>query len=214
MSSTRIFLADDHKIFRQGLVSLIEKDQDLKIAGQAKDGEDLLSQLKNVKCDVVVTDLSMPNMDGLEAIKLIRKKYPKIKILILTMLKDHEHFKHAMGSGASGYLLKDDAFDQLSMAIKLIMRGKKYVSPSVSAMETDRLLRSIDEAEDPSSDILTKRESQILKCVTSGLANKNIASKLKISIRTVEAHRTNLSNKLGIKTTAGLVKFAISKGLI
>jgi len=214
MPSYKIFLADDHKIFRQGLVSLIEKDQDLKIAGQAKDGEDLLSQLKNVKCDVVVTDLSMPNMDGLEAIKLIRKKYPKIKILILTMLKDHEHFKHAMGSGASGYLLKDDAFDQLSMAIKLIMRGKKYVSPSVSAMETDRLLRSIDEAEDPSSDILTKRESQILKCVTSGLANKNIASKLKISIRTVEAHRTNLSNKLGIKTTAGLVKFAISKGLI
>ena len=214
MSSTRIFLADDHEIFRQGLVSLIEKDHDLTIAGQAKDGEDLLAQLKNVKCDVVVTDLSMPNMDGLAAIKAIRKKYPKIKILILTMLKDYEHFKHAMGSGASGYLLKDDAFDQLSMAIKLIMRGKKYVSPSVSAMETDRLLRSIDEAEDPSSDILTKRESQILKCVTSGLANKNIASKLKISIRTVEAHRTNLSNKLGIKTTAGLVKFAISKGLI
>jgi len=94
MPSLRIFLADDHKIFRQGLVSLIEKDQDLKIAGQAKNGEDLLSQLKNVKCDVVVTDLSMPNMDGLAAIKLIRKKYPKIKILILTMLKDYEHFKH------------------------------------------------------------------------------------------------------------------------
>jgi len=214
MSSTRIFLADDHEIFRQGLVSLIEKDQDLKIAGQAKDGEDLLSQLKDIKCDVIVTDLSMPNMDGLAAIKAIRRKFPKIRILVLTMLKDHEHFKHAMAQGASGYLLKDDAFDQLSMAIKLIMKGKQYVSPSVSAMETDRFLRSLDEAEAPSLDILTKRERQVLKCVTGGLANKNIASKLKISIRTVEAHRTNLTNKLGIKTTAGLVKFAISKGLV
>jgi len=214
MPSYKIFLADDHEIFRQGLVSLIEKDQDLKIAGQAKDGEDLLSQLKNVKCDVVVTDLSMPNMDGLAAIKTIRKKYPKIKILILTMLKDHEHFKHAMAHGASGYLLKDDAFNQLSMAIKLIMKGKQYVSPSVSALETDRFLRSLDEAEAPSIDILTKRERQVLKLVAGGLANKNIASKLKINIRTVEAHRSNLTNKLGIKTTAGLVKFAISKGLV
>jgi len=214
MSSTKIFLVDDHEIFRQGLVSLIEKDQNLQITGQAKDGEDLLFQLKNVKCDVIVTDLSMPNMDGLAALKMIRKKYPKIKILILTMLKDHEHFKRAMANGASGYLLKDDAFDQLSRAIKLVMKGKQYVSPSVSALETERYLRSLDEAEDPSSDILTKRERQILKLVAGGLANKNIASKLKISIRTVEAHRTNLTNKLGIKTTAGLVKFAISKGLV
>ena len=214
MPSYKIFIADDHEIFRQGLVSLIEKDQNLHITGQAKDGEDLLFQLKNVKCDVVVTDLSMPNMDGIAAIKTIRKKYPKIKILVLTMLKDHEHFKYAMANGASGYLLKDDAFDQLSMAIKLIMKGKQYVSSSVSALETDRFLRSLDEAEAPSSGILTKRERQVLELVAGGLANKNIASKLKISIRTVEAHRTNLTNKLGIKTTAGLVKFAISKGLV
>jgi len=214
MLSYKILLADDHEIFREGLVSLIEKDQNLQIAGQAKDGEDLLFQLKNVKCDVVVTDLSMPNMDGIAAIKTIRKKYPKIKILVLTMLKDHEHFKYAMANGASGYLLKDDAFDQLSMAIKLIMKGKQYVSSSVSALETDRFLRSLDEAETPSSGILTKRERQVLEYVAGGLANKNIASKLKISIRTVEAHRTNLTNKLGIKTTAGLVKFAISKGLV
>ena len=100
------------------------------------------------------------------------------------------------------------------MAIKLIMKGRQYVSPSVSALETDRFLRSLDETEAPSPDILTKRERQVLKCVAGGLANKNIASKLKISIRTVEAHRTNLTNKLGIKTTAGLVKFAISKGLV
>ena len=214
MSKFKIVLADDHEIFREGLRSLVDKDQALEIVGEAQDGEELLTQLKKVKCDVVVTDLSMPNMDGIAAIKTIRKKYPKIKIIVLTMLKDHEHFKHAMANGASGYLLKDDAFDQLSMAIKLIMKGKQYVSSSVSALETDRFLRSLDESEAPSSGILTKRERQVLELVAGGLANKNIASKLKISIRTVEAHRTNLTNKLGIKTTAGLVKFAISKGLV
>lgn len=213
MQQFKVVLADDHEIFREGLKSLVEKDQSLEIVGEAQDGKDLIFQLKNVKCDVIVTDLSMPNMDGMEAIKIIRKKYPKIKILILTMLKDHEHFKHAMSYGASGYLLKDDAFDQLSMAIKLIMKGKKYISPSLSALETDRFLRSLDETESPSVDILTKREKQIIQFVAGGLANKNIATKLNISIRTVEAHRTNLTNKLGIKTTAGLVKFAISKGL-
>ena len=214
MSKFKIVLADDHEIFREGLRSLVDKDQALEIVGEAQDGEELLTQLKKVKCDVVVTDLSMPNMDGIAAIKIIRKKYPKVKILVLTMLKDHEHFKYAMANGASGYLLKDDAFDQLSMAIKLIMKGKQYVSSSVSALETDRFLRSLDESEAPSSGILTKRERQVLELVAGGLANKNIASKLKISIRTVEAHRTNLTNKLGIKTTAGLVKFAISKGLV
>ena len=213
MSKFKIVLADDHEIFREGLRSLVDKDQALEIVGEAQDGEELLTQLKKVKCDVVVTDLSMPNMDGMSAIKTIRRRYPKIKILILTMLKDHEHFKHAMANGASGYLLKDDAFDEFSMAIKLIMKGKRYVARSVASLQTDRFVRSLDESEAPSLDILTKRERQVLKLVASGLANKNIASKLKISIRTVETHRTNLTDKLGIKTTAGLVKFAISKSL-
>ena len=213
MSKFKIVLADDHEIFREGLRSLVDKDQALEIVGEAQDGEELLTQLKKVKCDVVVTDLSMPNMDGMSAIKTIRRRYPKIKILVLTMLKDHEHFKHAMANGASGYLLKDDAFDEFSMAIKLMMKGKRYVAQSVASLQTDRFVRSLDESEAPSLDILTKRERQVLQLVANGLANKNIASKLKISIRTVETHRANLSDKLGIKTTAGLVKFAISKSL-
>ena len=213
MSKFKIVLADDHEIFREGLRSLVDKDKALEIVGEAQDGEELLTQLKKVKCDVVVTDLSMPNMDGMSAIKTIKRRYPNIKILVLTMLKDHEHFKHAMANGASGYLLKDDAFDEFSMAIKLMMKGKRYVAQSVASLQTDRFVRSLDESEAPSLDILTKRERQVLKLVASGLANKNIASKLKISIRTVETHRANLTDKLGIKTTAGLVKFAISKNL-
>jgi DNA-binding NarL/FixJ family response regulator len=214
MSVYQMIVADDHEIFRQGLKSLIAKDPELKIVGEASDGEDLLNLLNEVKCDLLVTDLSMPKMDGMSAIKEIRRKYPQIKIVVLTMLKDHEHFKHAMASGACGYLLKEDAYEQFTTACKRIVKGKQYVSPSVASLLTERYLRSLDETEDPAVAILTKREQQILQLVAKGLANKNIAEKLHISIRTVETHRSNLSNKLGIKNTASLVKYAISKGLI
>ena len=133
---------------------------------------------------------------------------------MLTMLKDHEHFRHAMNSGASGYILKDDAYDQFVLAVKTLAKGKKYVSPSVSQMETDRYLRAMDDTDAPSLNILTKREQEILRLVAAGLANKNIANELNISVRTVETHRNNLTNKLGIKATAGLVKYAMTKGLV
>ena len=209
----RIILADDHQILRAGLKDLIEKDKAFKVVGQAKDGDELLSLMHSVKCDLVIMDLSMPNRDGMQAIQDIREKFPKVKVLVLTMQKDQEHFKHAMAHGASGYVLKEDAYDQLLMAVKMILRGKRFVSPTISKLLTDYYVRSLDEAESSSLDILTKREQQILQFIGNGMANKNIASRLKLSIRTVETHRANLSHKLGIKNTAGLVKYALSKGL-
>ena len=206
-------MADDHQILRAGLKDLIEKDKAFKVVGQAKDGDELLSLMHSVKCDLVIMDLSMPNRDGMQAIQDIREKFPKVKVLVLTMQKDQEHFKHAMAHGASGYVLKEDAYDQLLMAVKMILRGKKFVSPTISKLLTDYYVRSLDEAQSSSLDILTKREQQILQFIGSGMANKNIASRLKLSIRTVETHRANLSHKLGIKNTAGLVKYALSKGL-
>jgi len=214
MDKYRIVIADDHEIFREGLKSLVEKDTRMRIVGEAKDGEELLETLKKVRCDVVVVDLSMPNLDGMSAIKVIKTKYSWIKILVLTMQKDHEHFKHAMTHGASGYLLKDDAYEQFIKAVCAICKGKEFVSPSVQTLLSERFIRALDDFEHPSLDILTKREQQVLKLVASGWPNKNIASKLKISIRTVETHRNNFSNKLGIKNTASLVKYAISKGLV
>ena len=198
---------------RAGLKDLIEKDKAFKVAGQAKDGDELLSLMHSVKCDLVIMDLSMPGCDGMQAIQEVRVKFPKVKVLVLTMQKDQEHFKHAMAHGASGYVLKEDAYDQLLMAVKMVLRGKKFVSPTISRLLTDYYVRSLDEAESSSLDILTKREQQILQFIGNGMANKNIASKLKLSIRTVETHRANLSHKLGIKNTAGLVKYALSKGL-
>ncbi len=214
MSVIKIILADDHEMFRAGLKGLLEKEKVFKIVGQAQDGEDLLEKLSSIRTDCVVIDLSMPNMDGLATLKEIRKKFPKIKSLVLTMQKDVEHFKHAMAAGACGYILKDSAFDHLVMAIKMIMKGKNYVSPAISNMITEQYVRAIDQTDEPSLEILTKRETEILRLIAQGQANKNIASKLKISIRTVETHRSRFIHKLGIKTTAGLVKYAISKGLI
>ena len=213
----KIMLADDHEMFRSGLKGLLEKEPDFKVVGQAKDGEELLEKLSAIKgVDCVVLDLSMPNMDGLATLKEIRKRYSKIRPLVLTMQKDVEHFKHAMASGACGYLLKDSAFDQLVMAIKVIMKGKNYISPIISNLIAEQYVRSsVESGEDePSLEILTEREKEILSLIAKGQANKNIASKLQISIRTVETHRSRLIHKLGIKTAAGLVKYAISKGLI
>jgi len=211
----RIILADDHEMLRTGLKGLLEKESDFKVVAQAKDGEDLLEKLSSTKVDCVVMDLSMPNMDGLGALKEIRKKFPKVRCLVLTMQKDAEHFKHAMASGACGYILKDSAFDQLVMAIKMVMKGKNFISPAISNLIAEQYVRSMDqEGDTPSLEILTSREKEILRRIADGKANKNIAAALKISIRTVETHRSHLIQKLGLKTPASLVKYAISKGLI
>jgi len=213
MSIIRIILADDHEMFRSGLKGLLEKQPDVKVVGQAKDGEELMEKLSSLRVDCAVVDLSMPNMDGLATLKEIRKKFPKVKSLVLTMQKDAEHFKHAIAAGACGYILKDSAFDQLVMAIKIIMKGKNFISPAISDMITEQYVRSVEESDIPSLEILTQRERQILALIAQGQANKNIGSKLKISIRTVETHRSRLIQKLNIKTAAGLVKYAIAKGL-
>lgn len=213
MAKSKIILADDHSLVRGGLKELIHKDPDLTVVAEAEDGQKLLDLLPSTKCDLVVADISMPNMDGLTAIKAIHQKYPKIKILILSMLKDYLHFQTVMANGASGYMVKDDASEELVTAIKIILKGKKYVSPSVTTMLVEREVRSAEEGDAPSLEILTDREKEILMLITNGMANKNIASKLNLSIRTVEHHRSNLTDKLGIKNTASLVKYALSKGL-
>lgn len=213
MPKYRLILADDHDIVRAGTKSILEKDPDFEIIAEAENGEELLEMLQKHKCDLVVMDLSMPKMDGLTALGNIHRAYPKLKVLVLTMLKDYYHFKSAMAKGAAGYLLKEETCQQLVLAIKSILKGKSFISPDVSKILAERIVRSAEETEEPCADILTRRERQVLQLLSRGLANKNIASKLKISVRTVENHRLNLTNKLGIKTTAGLVQYALAKSL-
>jgi DNA-binding NarL/FixJ family response regulator len=164
MNTTRIIIADDHSVVREGLKVLIKKNPRLNIVGEAGNGIELLAQLKSKPCDVAIVDIAMPEMDGLAALKEIRRVYPGVKVLMLSMLKDYEHFRTARVNGAAGYIAKDDAGDELIAAI-------------------------------------------------DSVANKNIASKLKISIHTVENHRAHLSDKLGLNNTASLVKYAIEKGI-
>lgn len=214
MAKFKIILADDHTVVRVGLKELIQKDPALKVVAEAKDGEELIKLLPSHPHDLIIMDISMPNLDGLAALKLIKSSYPKVKVLMLSMLKDYQHFQEVMRHGAMGYMVKDDAPDQLILAIKTVLKGNKFVSPSISKVLVERQLRSVDDGEVPSLEILTKREQQVLLMIARGMANKNIASKLKISIRTVEHHRGSLTDKLGLKTPAALVNYAISKGLI
>ncbi|MCR4338232.1 MAG: response regulator transcription factor, partial [Candidatus Omnitrophica bacterium] len=169
MPGYKIILADDHKILREGIKSLIEKDPSFKVVGQAQNGEELLTLLKKIRCDLIVLDLSMPQMDGIATLKKVHHQFPKIKILILTMQKDIEHFKHAMAGGAFGYLLKEDAYDQLLLAIKVALKGKRFISPTLEHFLTEQYVRSLDEGQESSPNILTKREFQILKLVAQGL---------------------------------------------
>ena len=161
MTKSKIILTDAHAVVREGLKNLIQKDPALTVVAEAQDGQELLDLLPSHKCDLIIMDISMPNKDGVTALKEIRRKYPKAKVLILSMLKDFQHFEEVMRHGASGYMVKDDAPDQLLLAIKTIIRGNKFVSPSVSKVLVDRQLRSVDDGEVPSLEILTKREQQV-----------------------------------------------------
>jgi len=213
MKPYRIILADDHRMFRAGLKTLIEREDRFAVIDEASDGADLLEKLKGSKCDLIVMDLSMPRMDGLKAMEQIVVRYSRIKLLVLTMQKDPAFFRDAMSLGASGYLLKDDAFEQLVRAMDVLLDGGQFFSPSVT-----RLLKEEHEEQPESSqpavsmpaiDVLTRREREVLRLIAAGLANKNIARQLDISVRTVEVHRSNLTKKLGVKSTAGLVRYTL-----
>lgn len=212
MDKIKIIIVDDHAFVRLGAKEMINKEPGLAVVAEAKNGQELFKILSQQKCDLVIMDISMPQMDGITALKKLHKSYPIIKILILSMLKDYPHFAEVMSHGASGYMVKDDAPDQLISAIHTILRGKSFISPLVSTMLVDREVRSLNDSV-PSLEILTRREKQILSMIAKSMPHKNIAAKLKISIRTVDHHRANLTDKLGIKDTASLVKYALAKGL-
>lgn len=214
MNECRIVLADDHSIFREGLKSLLRKAAWVKIVGEAKNGKELLAVLKSVDCDLAVVDISMPEMDGLTALKELRLRYPGVKVLMLSMLNDYAHFAQAKALGASGYLAKDDAGDELIPAIEKILKGKMYVSPSVTTLLAERQVHIMEDGKTPSLEILTKREKQVLGLIAKGSTNKKIAVELQISIHTVENHRAHLSEKLGFQNAASLVRYAIEKGLV
>jgi len=209
----RIVLADDHVMFRQGIKNILEGAEDLEVIGEASDGLKLLELLKKVTPDMVILDISMPNLRGLEATREIKMISPDMKVLILTMHRDKEYVYYAVSAGAEGYLLKEDADTELFAAIEKIRQGEHYISPLLSGQLTHELIQASHKGQATSPfDPLTIREREVLKLIAEGISNKEIADLLFISIRTVENHRANIMEKLNIKQTANLVKYAIRKG--
>jgi len=216
MAPYRIVLADDHVLLRQGVRKIIEAVGDLEVIGEASDGLELLSLLRRVSPQLVLLDISMPHLRGIEAIREIRAVHPGVKILMLTMHKDRTYLVEALRAGADGYLLKEDADQQLFAAIQKIRQGKSYVSPKLSDDMAETWAQTLrgDTGLAPHADPLTLRERQILKLTAEGRSSKEIAEDLCISHRTVEHHRANITSKLRLKGTAELVRYALSKGYI
>ncbi len=213
MDAYRIILADDHVIFRQGMKRLIEEVPGLCVVGEASDGLELLSLLEDVVTDMVLLDIAMPDMRGIEATREIVKRFPQIKILMLTMHKNKEYLYHAISAGASGYLLKEDSDLELVTAIETIQKGDIYIT-SLFADELGEDLSNITrEKIQTTIEPLSVREREVLKLIAEGLANKEIASAINISVRTVEAHRANIMRKLDLGNTAELVRYAIQIGI-
>jgi len=202
-------------MFRQGIKRIIEEASDLAISGEVADGLELLKTLRKSRPDMVILDISMPSLRGIEATHEIKKLHPVVKVLILTMHKDKEHLYHAIAAGADGYLLKEDADTELFSAINTIRRGSIYISPLLSAQIADVLLERKNG--DPiylSPDPLSVREREVLRLIAEGRSSKDIAALLSISVRTIQHHRANIMKKLKLKKTADIIKYAIRRGYI
>jgi DNA-binding NarL/FixJ family response regulator len=208
MEAYTIVLADDHAMFREGIRKIIERIGGVSISGEVNDGLELLELLKSSCPNLVILDISMPNLRGLEAIREIRRTYPQVRILVLTMHRKKEFIRQALGDGADGFLLKEDAGGELIRAVKTIRNGGKYLSPLLASVLT---LLAVEKEQ---TEILTMREREVLKLLAEGKRTKEIAEALYISPYTVRRHRSNMMEKLDIKTLADLVKYAISKNYI
>jgi two-component system response regulator NreC len=211
--SIRILLADDHKITRQGLRSLIEKQADMEVVAEAEQGRTAIRLVRELVPNVVIMDVSMPDLNGMEATRQIVGEFPNVKIIALSMHSDTLFVTEMLKSGASGYLLKDCAFEELEGAIRAVVNDKTYLSPSISGTVVDDYLHRLSKTDFSDSQVLSNREREVLQLMAEGKSTKQIALKLHISVKTVETHRRQIMNKLDIHTVAELTKYAIRKGL-
>jgi two-component system, NarL family, response regulator NreC len=209
----KVLIADDHAIVRTGLRALINSDSDMKLVGEATGGYEAIDLIGRTQPDVLILDLSMPDLDGIEVTKRVKPQYPELRILILTIHEDEALLRAALKAGAGGYILKHAAEAELISAIHTILRGDLYVDPSlIRRLLTDEI--TITAARPKSTETLTPREMDVLKLIVQGYTNRQIGEELSISIRTVESHRANLSEKLGLHSRVELVRYARENGLI
>ena len=210
-----IVIADDHTLFREGLRALLSIHEDLHVLGEAENGQEALRAVEKHKPDLLLMDLSMPKMGGLEAIKEVKRQEPGTKVLVLTIHGTEEFVLEALHAGASGYILKDATHDELVLAIRSVLREKRYLSPDISAKVIEGYIDGRKAVKSGSTwDSLTLREREVLKLIAEGRKNKEIAEILVISAKTVAKHRANLMNKLDLHSASALTAYAVDRGLL
>lgn len=215
MKKVKLLVADDHKIFRQGIKKLLDEESDLQVVGEAADGREAVKKATELKPDVILMDIAMANLNGLEATKQIKKVLPDVKVIMLTMHKNEEYVLQSFQAGASGYILKEGAVEELVSAIRSIHQDKSVLSPTISKTLIDAYLRKMETGKTETPfDLLTDREREVLQLIAEGNTNRDVAKSLFISVKTVEAHRAHIMQKLNIHEIARLVKYAIQKGLV
>jgi two-component system response regulator NreC len=211
--STRIILADDHAIVRHGLSRLLEQEVNMEVVAETKDGHSTIELVRELSPDMVIMDIGMPDLNGIDATRQITRDFPQVKVIGLSMHSGKKFVIEMLKAGASGYLLKDCAFEELATAIKTVTDGKIYLSPAITDVVVENYVRSSTGKERSAFSLLSQREREVLQLMTEGKTTKQIALRLHISPKTVEGHRLRLMDKLNIDNIAHLTKYAIQEGL-
>jgi two-component system response regulator NreC len=215
LTPIRILLADDHGIVRRGLHYLLERAPGMEVAGEAADGREAVKMAESLSPDVVVMDIAMPNLNGIEATSQIMKRNPKIGVIILSVHSDETYIVRALSSGAKGYLLKDSAEADLIRAVRAVSEGRPFFSPAITQTLLEDYMRRLQQQNlQDSYDLLTDREKEILQLLAEGKSNKEVATLLELSLYTVETHRSNMMQKLNLHNTAEIVLYAVRKKII
>jgi len=214
MEKINVLIADDHRIFRDGIRSILEKEQDIVVIDEAANGAEVLEKIDRLKVDVLILDIDIGKPGGIEITRTISSTHPEVKVLILSMISLHDFVINALESGAIGYILKNTGKDEVLTAIRSVAKGDSYFSKEVSAILIEQLHMPRSHKKHLTDIPLTPREIEVLELIAREFSNQEIADRLFISIRTVDTHRRNMLEKLGVRNTAGLVRYAIKNGLL
>ncbi|MGC9317773.1 MAG: response regulator [Armatimonadota bacterium] len=212
--SISVILVDDHRVMRQGLRNLINQEPDMEVIAEAENGREAVSLVQELRPQVVVMDVAMPDLNGIEACRMINDDVPTTRVLALSMHADKHYAAGMLGAGAAGYLLKDCAFEELADAIRRVHNGRTYLSPEITGVVIKDYVERLSEPDDDRVfSVLTDREREVLQLVAEGNTTKQIAEMLHVSVKTIESHRQNIMDKLEIRSVAELTKYAIREGL-
>jgi DNA-binding NarL/FixJ family response regulator len=212
MNKLRVLIADDHKMIRDGLKGVIHAEPDMEVVGEADDGQEAWQKAKELQPDVVIMDVSMPKLDGVKATERLKRECPHVKVIALTAYDGNGYINRLLQAGASGYVLKIAAAEELINAIRIVAAGDSYLDKTLTSKVLEGYIRQKSSIPSADRDTLTEREEEVLRLVAQGFINKEIAAKLNLSVKTVESHKSNFMQKLGLHSRAEVVRYALSQG--